>query len=200
MLVFITKRNSLSSDFPRKSLLGKFSCKIPCCWRRGGCWLSWNECSVKQLTNLGVNGAAPLPEDSFCKVKYARDAGKNHISALASFSFFRVIKSSTTVIFFSTRVLACEGKKPRCPLSYLWCCLLSTSCVGSCSALFRYIAGETERVMQDITSKESYRSQFEAIQHCFKIIGFADKVRAGWQGNKLSLDAIDGCERRCVCV
>lgn len=39
----------------------------------------------------------------------------------------------------------------------------------------RYIAGETERVMQDITSKESYRSQFEAIQHCFKIIGFADK-------------------------
>jgi hypothetical protein len=54
--------------------------------------------------------------------------------------------------------------------------------------------------MQDITSKESYRTQFEAIQHCFKIIGFADKVRAGWQGNKLSLDAIDGCERRCVCV
>ncbi|XP_017174532.1 myosin-IIIb isoform X8 [Mus musculus] len=39
----------------------------------------------------------------------------------------------------------------------------------------RYIAGETERVMQDITSKESYRTQFEAIQHCFKIIGFADK-------------------------
>lgn len=39
----------------------------------------------------------------------------------------------------------------------------------------RYIAGETGRVMHDITSKESYRRQFEAIQHCFRIIGFTDK-------------------------
>ncbi|XP_074255595.1 myosin-IIIb isoform X3 [Saimiri boliviensis] len=39
----------------------------------------------------------------------------------------------------------------------------------------RYIADETGRVMQDITSKESYRRQFEAIQHCFRIIGFTDK-------------------------
>nr|XP_044624674.1 myosin-IIIb isoform X5 [Equus asinus] len=39
----------------------------------------------------------------------------------------------------------------------------------------RYIAGETGRVMHDITSKESYRRQFEAIQHCFRIIGFTHK-------------------------
>ncbi|XP_032256909.1 myosin-IIIb [Phoca vitulina] len=39
----------------------------------------------------------------------------------------------------------------------------------------RYIADETGRVIHDITSKESYRRQFEAIQHCFKIIGFTDK-------------------------
>ncbi|CAH6788532.1 Myo3b [Phodopus roborovskii] len=40
----------------------------------------------------------------------------------------------------------------------------------------RYIASAgTERVMQDITSKESYRRQFEAIQHCFRIIGFTNK-------------------------
>ncbi|PNI86333.1 MYO3B isoform 3 [Pan troglodytes] len=39
----------------------------------------------------------------------------------------------------------------------------------------RYIADEAGRVMHDITSKESYRRQFEAIQHCFRIIGFTDK-------------------------
>ncbi|XP_071072397.1 myosin-IIIb isoform X2 [Dasypus novemcinctus] len=39
----------------------------------------------------------------------------------------------------------------------------------------RYIADETGRVMHDIISKESYQRQFEAIQHCFKIIGFTDK-------------------------
>uniref|UniRef100_A0A286Y0P1 non-specific serine/threonine protein kinase n=1 Tax=Cavia porcellus TaxID=10141 RepID=A0A286Y0P1_CAVPO len=41
----------------------------------------------------------------------------------------------------------------------------------------RYLADGTGRVMQDITSKESYRRQFEAIQHCFRIIGFTEKVR-----------------------
>ncbi|KAM9663644.1 myosin-IIIb [Trichechus inunguis] len=39
----------------------------------------------------------------------------------------------------------------------------------------RYIADETGRVIHDITSKESYQRQFEAIQHCFRIIGFTDK-------------------------
>uniref|UniRef100_A0A8C7AMC8 Myosin IIIB n=1 Tax=Neovison vison TaxID=452646 RepID=A0A8C7AMC8_NEOVI len=39
----------------------------------------------------------------------------------------------------------------------------------------RYIADETGRVIHDITNKESYRRQFEAIQHCFRIIGFTDK-------------------------
>ncbi|CAD7690588.1 unnamed protein product [Nyctereutes procyonoides] len=39
----------------------------------------------------------------------------------------------------------------------------------------RYIADGTGRVIHDITSKESYRRQFETIQHCFRIIGFTDK-------------------------
>ncbi|XP_074857658.1 myosin-IIIb [Carettochelys insculpta] len=39
----------------------------------------------------------------------------------------------------------------------------------------RYIDNETGRVMQDIITKDSYRRQFEAIQHCFRIIGFTDE-------------------------
>uniref|UniRef100_A0A8D2LYH6 non-specific serine/threonine protein kinase n=1 Tax=Varanus komodoensis TaxID=61221 RepID=A0A8D2LYH6_VARKO len=39
----------------------------------------------------------------------------------------------------------------------------------------RYIDNDTGRVMQDIISKESYGTQFEAIQHCFRIIGFTDE-------------------------
>ncbi|XP_038440725.1 myosin-IIIb isoform X5 [Canis lupus baileyi] len=39
----------------------------------------------------------------------------------------------------------------------------------------RYIADGTGRVIHNITSKESYRRQFEAIQHCFRTIGFTDK-------------------------
>ncbi|KAM4023835.1 myosin-IIIb-like [Anomaloglossus baeobatrachus] len=38
----------------------------------------------------------------------------------------------------------------------------------------RYIDNETGSVMQDIISKESYRRQFAAIQHCFRIIGFSN--------------------------
>ena len=50
---------------------------------------------------------------------------------------------------------------------------------------FRYIADETGRVIHDITSKESYRRQFEAIQHCFRIIGFTDKVGDSQKKKKL---------------
>nr|XP_025037955.1 myosin-IIIb [Pelodiscus sinensis] len=39
----------------------------------------------------------------------------------------------------------------------------------------RYIDNETGRVMQDIITKDSYGKQFEAIQHCFRIIGFTDE-------------------------
>ncbi|KAJ7345657.1 hypothetical protein JRQ81_001607, partial [Phrynocephalus forsythii] len=39
----------------------------------------------------------------------------------------------------------------------------------------RYIDNDTGRVMYDIISKESYGTQFEAIQHCFRIIGFTDE-------------------------
>uniref|UniRef100_A0A670HTF7 Myosin IIIB n=1 Tax=Podarcis muralis TaxID=64176 RepID=A0A670HTF7_PODMU len=40
----------------------------------------------------------------------------------------------------------------------------------------RYIDNDTGRVMHDIISKESYGTQFDAIQHCFRIIGFTDEV------------------------
>ncbi|XP_078250517.1 myosin-IIIb isoform X3 [Pogona vitticeps] len=39
----------------------------------------------------------------------------------------------------------------------------------------RYIDNDTGRVMYDIISKGSYGTQFEAIQHCFRIIGFTDE-------------------------
>ncbi|XP_074404616.1 myosin-IIIb isoform X1 [Zonotrichia albicollis] len=39
----------------------------------------------------------------------------------------------------------------------------------------RYIDNETGRVMHDIITKDSYGRQFEAIQHCFRIIGFTDE-------------------------
>uniref|UniRef100_A0A8C5RAM1 non-specific serine/threonine protein kinase n=1 Tax=Leptobrachium leishanense TaxID=445787 RepID=A0A8C5RAM1_9ANUR len=39
----------------------------------------------------------------------------------------------------------------------------------------RYIDNETGTVMQDILTKESYRRQFAAIQHCFRIIGFSNE-------------------------
>ncbi|NWJ08269.1 MYO3B protein, partial [Crypturellus undulatus] len=39
----------------------------------------------------------------------------------------------------------------------------------------RYIDNETGKVMQDIITKDSYGRQFEAIEHCFRIIGFTDE-------------------------
>ncbi|XP_043549635.1 myosin-IIIb isoform X2 [Chiloscyllium plagiosum] len=39
----------------------------------------------------------------------------------------------------------------------------------------RYIDHERDTVMQDILTNSSYREQFEAIQHCFRIIGFTDE-------------------------
>ncbi|GCB62679.1 hypothetical protein scyTo_0007268, partial [Scyliorhinus torazame] len=39
----------------------------------------------------------------------------------------------------------------------------------------RYIDNEKDTIMQDILTNSSYREQFEAIQHCFRIIGFTDE-------------------------
>ncbi|XP_041116372.1 myosin-IIIb-like [Polyodon spathula] len=39
----------------------------------------------------------------------------------------------------------------------------------------RYIDNENGKVMQDIISNNSYKDQFEAIQHCFRIIGFTEQ-------------------------
>uniref|UniRef100_A0A4W3IW94 non-specific serine/threonine protein kinase n=1 Tax=Callorhinchus milii TaxID=7868 RepID=A0A4W3IW94_CALMI len=40
----------------------------------------------------------------------------------------------------------------------------------------RYIANEEGNIMQDIITNSLYREQFEAIQHCFRSIGFTDEV------------------------
>ncbi|KAL4636181.1 myosin-IIIb isoform X1, partial [Arapaima gigas] len=39
----------------------------------------------------------------------------------------------------------------------------------------RYIDNEHEKVMQDIVSKKLYKEQFDAIQDCFRIIGFTEE-------------------------
>uniref|UniRef100_H3A9B2 non-specific serine/threonine protein kinase n=2 Tax=Latimeria chalumnae TaxID=7897 RepID=H3A9B2_LATCH len=39
----------------------------------------------------------------------------------------------------------------------------------------RYIDDENGKVIQDIITNKSYREQFEAIQHCFRIIGFSEE-------------------------
>ncbi|XP_063161984.1 myosin-IIIb [Candoia aspera] len=46
----------------------------------------------------------------------------------------------------------------------------------------RYIDNDTGKVMHDIINKESYGIQFEAIQHCFRIIGFTkEEVHSVYQ-------------------
>uniref|UniRef100_A0A6Q2ZE59 Myosin IIIB n=1 Tax=Esox lucius TaxID=8010 RepID=A0A6Q2ZE59_ESOLU len=42
----------------------------------------------------------------------------------------------------------------------------------------RYIENQHGKVMQDITSSELYKEQFNAIQDCFRIIGFTDQVNS----------------------
>lgn len=47
--------------------------------------------------------------------------------------------------------------------------------------LFRYIDSANGKVMQDIVSNKLYKDQFDAIQDCFRIIGFSEEVRnADW--------------------
>lgn len=41
---------------------------------------------------------------------------------------------------------------------------------------FRYIDGANGKVMQDIVSSQLYKDQFDAIQDCFRIIGFSEEV------------------------
>lgn len=40
----------------------------------------------------------------------------------------------------------------------------------------RYIDGANGKVMQDIVSSKLYKEQFDAIQDCFRIIGFSEEV------------------------
>lgn len=42
--------------------------------------------------------------------------------------------------------------------------------------LSRYIENQHGKVMQDIVSSKLYKEQFDAIQDCFRIIGFTDEV------------------------
>lgn len=41
----------------------------------------------------------------------------------------------------------------------------------------RYIDSQYHKVMQDIVSSKLYKEQFEAIQECFRNIGFTEEVR-----------------------
>ncbi|KAG8510487.1 Myosin-IIIb, partial [Galemys pyrenaicus] len=87
------------------------------------------------------------------------------------FSFMH--HSSTTVLGYKGDSLA--KKEPNALMFELT--FAKSVLILFCHIPFRYIADETGRVMHDITSKESYRRQFDSIHHCFKIIGFTDKVR-----------------------
>lgn len=73
------------------------------------------------------------------------------------------------MFFPVTEVLALKSLEVVLTYLLVWCFLFPT--------LFRYIDNETGRVMHDIVTKDSYGRQFEAIQHCFRIIGFTDEVR-----------------------
>lgn len=42
---------------------------------------------------------------------------------------------------------------------------------------FRYIDCVSGKVMQDIISSKLYKEQFDAIQDCFRIIGFTEEVQ-----------------------
>lgn len=73
------------------------------------------------------------------------------------------------MFFPVTEVLALKSLEVVLAYLLVWCFLSPT--------LFRYIDNETGRVLHDIVTKDSYGRQFEAIQHCFRIIGFTDEVR-----------------------
>lgn len=44
------------------------------------------------------------------------------------------------------------------------------------AVMCRYIDSQNGKVMQDIISSKLYKEQFDAIQDCFRIIGFTDEV------------------------
>lgn len=48
----------------------------------------------------------------------------------------------------------------------------------------RYINSAIGKVMQDIVSSQLYKDQFDAIQDCFRIIGFSEEV---WYADLLTL-------------
>lgn len=56
-----------------------------------------------------------------------------------------------------------------------------------CFFLFRYIDSANGKVMQDIVSSKLYKDQFDAIQDCFRIIGFSEEV---WYPKLLTLSTI----------
>lgn len=55
---------------------------------------------------------------------------------------------------------------------------------------FRYIDSANGRVMQDIVSNKLYKDQFDAIQDCFRIIGFSEEVR---NADRLTLSKTYNC-------
>lgn len=49
-------------------------------------------------------------------------------------------------------------------------------CMNFFFFFFRYIDSANGKVMQDIVSSQLYKDQFDAIQDCFRIIGFSEEV------------------------
>lgn len=60
-------------------------------------------------------------------------------------------------------------------MSFFPLCIVSVTSSEALS-LGRYIEGQHRRVMQDIVSSKLYTEQFDAIQECFRNIGFTEEV------------------------
>lgn len=63
----------------------------------------------------------------------------------------------------------------------MWgCSSQSRLCPNSASIdSFRYLQNDHFRIVQDFMNNSFYKSQFESIEQCFKVIGFTLEVSAG---------------------
>lgn len=163
-----------------------------------------------QFSNSRDNVALFLTRNAIHLTKIPRMRFRNNISL---FVFFISFKTSSTTILLSQRHphsptgSSCKGNTlagrnlPRntCPgIEELFSkSLLIVSLYLVVSTSFRYMADETGSMLRDITSKESYRRQFEAIEHCFRIIGFTDKVSVHQEQKKLKCLQWEATRYRC---
>lgn len=68
----------------------------------------------------------------------------------------------------------------------------------------RYINSTNGKVMQDIVSSQLYKDQFDAIQDCFRIIGFSEEVQYAEMLNNnrnnmlLGIKGLVKCTEQCL--